>query len=221
MIGIRGSEYPMVAACRARLSGHGEGRVTLAERDAPTYLVGMTQEDAIERLLPLVPEMGWTSLALARAAGDPAAAEALFPRGPRDAVVAWSRMADEKMAEAAGDLSELRVSARIRRVIEVRLEQAWPHKEALRSAFGLLALPWNVPLAARITADTVSAMWYAAGDSSADFSWYTRRASLAAVYAATLAFWMRDASADLTVTMAFLDRRLTDLHRLQRPRKVA
>lgn len=181
----------------------------------------MTEDEAIDRLLPLVPELGWTRLALGRAAGDAALAESLFPHGPRDAVVAWSRLADQRMAEAAGDLSGLRVPARIRRLIEVRLEQALPHKEALRRAFGLLALPWNAPLAARITADTVSAMWYAAGDISADFSWYTRRASLAAVYGATLAFWMRDATPDLSSSMAFLDRRLADLHRLQRPRKAA
>jgi ubiquinone biosynthesis protein COQ9 len=59
-------------------------------------------------------------------------------------------------------------------------------------------------------------MWYAAGDSSADFSWYTRRASLGAIYAATLAYWLRDDDPDTTDAMAFLDRRLADLARLQR-----
>lgn len=179
----------------------------------------MNKAAAIDRLLQVVPELGWTRLALARATGDAAMAESLFPRGPRDAVAAWAGLADRRMAEAAGDLSGLRVPARIRRVIELRLEQTWPHKEALRGALSLLAMPWNVPLSARITAKTVSAMWYAAGDTSSDFSWYTRRASLAAVYGATLVFWMRDASPDLSRTMAFLDRRLADLGRLQRPKK--
>ena len=195
--------------------------MTLAGSTVPHHLSGMTEEDAIDRLLPQMFELGWTRLALSRAAGDAAMAESLFPRGPRDAVVAWSRLADRRMTEAAGDLSGLRVPARIRRLIEVRLEQALPHKDALRAAFGLLALPWNALLAARITAETVSAMWYAAGDTSADFSWYTRRATLAAVYGSTLAFWMRDASPDLSTTLAFLDRRLCDLQRLQSPRKAA
>lgn len=181
----------------------------------------MTEDDIVDRLLPLVPQLGWTRLALARAAGDPGMAQSVFPGGPRDAVAAWSRLGDRRMADAAGDLTALRMSARIRRVIEIRLEQALPHKEALRGAFAILALPWNAPLAVKLTAETVSAMWYAAGDRSADFSWYTRRASLAAVYGATLAFWMRDASPDLARTMGFLDRRLADLHRLQSPRKAA
>ena len=58
----------------------------------------------------------------------------------------------------------------------------------------------------------------AAGDTSADFSWYTRRASLGAIYAATLAYWLRDDSPDLAAAMGFLDRRLADLGRLQRRR---
>lgn len=181
----------------------------------------MTEDDIIDRLLPVAPRLGWTRAALIEAAGGAAMADSVFPRGPRDAVAAWSRLGDRRMSAAAGDLTTLRVPARIRRVIEIRLEHALPHKDALRGALVLLAAPWNVPLALQLTGETVSAMWYAAGDRSADFSWYTRRASLAAVYGATLAFWMRDASPDLGRSLAFLDRRLADLHRLQRPRKGA
>jgi ubiquinone biosynthesis protein COQ9 len=183
----------------------------------------MTEDDILDRLLPLVPRLGWTRAALAEAAGDAALAENAFPRGPRDAIAAWVRLADRRMEEAAAaeDISALRTPARIRRVIVLRLEQATPHKEALRMALAALAAPWNAPLAAKLTAGTVSAMWYAAGDTSADFSWYTRRATLAAVYGATLAFWLRDDSEDMAPTLAFLDRRLADLARIGRPRRAA
>lgn len=172
----------------------------------------------IDALLPLVPELGWTRAALARAAGDAALAESAFPAGPRDAIAAWSRLADRRMSEAAeaSDLAALRMPARIRRVVEIRLEQAMPHKPALRDALAILALPWNAPLAACLTAETVNAMWYAAGDSSADFSWYTRRATLAAIYGATLAYWLRDPSPGLDNSLSFLDRRLADHARLSR-----
>jgi len=172
----------------------------------------------IDALLPLLPELGWTRAALARAAGDPATAESAFPRGPRDAIAAWSRLADRRMGEAAQaeDIAAQRVPARIRRVVEIRLEQAMPHKAALRDALAILALPWNAPLATCLTAETVSAMWYAAGDSSADFSWYTRRATLAAIYGTTLVYWLRDPSPDLANSMKFLDRRLADHGRLSK-----
>ena len=59
-----------------------------------------------------------------------------------------------------------------------------------------------------ITARTVDAIWHAAGDRSADFSWYTKRAILTGVYAATVLYWLRDTSDDDTATLGFLDRRL-------------
>ncbi|KAF0220146.1 MAG: hypothetical protein FD176_3397, partial [Rhodospirillaceae bacterium] len=54
---------------------------------------------------------------------------------------------------------------------------------------------------------------------SSDFSWYTRRATLTAVYAATLLYWLDDASEDCADTWAFLDRRLADVGRVTKARQ--
>jgi ubiquinone biosynthesis protein COQ9 len=162
---------------------------------------------------------GWSRETLRRALEDvgesPDLIGSAFPRGVVGAIEAWCRLADARMAEAAAaeDLAALRTPARIRRVVELRLRAVEQDREALRQATALLALPWNLPVALRCTANTVSAMWYAAGDRSADFSWYTRRATLAAVYTATLAFWLRPGSPDLEAALDFLDRRLADLAR--------
>ena len=96
----------------------------------------------------------------------------------------------------------MRLHQRVRAVIALRLEQNRPHKEAIRRALALLALPGHVRLAAACTARTVDAIWHAAGDRSADFSWYTKRAILAAVYGATLLYWLRDSSDDDAATLA-------------------
>jgi ubiquinone biosynthesis protein COQ9 len=77
-------------------------------------------------------------------------------------------------------------------------------------------MPWNAPIAARSLARSVSAIWYAAGDKSADFSWYTRRATLAAIYSATLAFWLSGRADGLESALDFLDRRLADHARFQK-----
>ncbi|PZW46748.1 ubiquinone biosynthesis protein COQ9 [Humitalea rosea] len=180
------------------------------------------RDAALRAMLPQVPEFGWTEQALQRGlarAGLPVEdAPFLFPAGPIGMVEAFSDLADRDMEAAAlaESLSELRVPARIRRVIALRLQAAQPHKAALRRGLGLLALPWNLRVALRCTARTVDSMWHAAGDTSADFSWYTRRASLAAVYATTLAFWLANADEDLTATLGFLDRRLAGLARMSR-----
>ena len=180
------------------------------------------RDAALRAMLPQVPQFGWTEVALRRglaAAGLPAEdAPFLFPTGAIGMVEAWSDLADRDMeaAEAAESLALLRTPARIRRVIGLRLLALQPHKEAMRRALGLLALPWNLRVALRCAARTADCLWHAAGDTSADFSWYTRRASLAAVHGATLAFWLADSGEDLAATLEFLDRRLAGMARLSR-----
>ena len=183
------------------------------------------RDRAVRAMLPIAAEQGWnwgTIRAGLQAAGEePALAESHFPAGPVGAVLAWIDLLNREMAEAATaeGVTSLRVPQRIRRVVELRLLAMAPHKRALRRALGLLALPWNAGAGLRATAGAVDAMWHAAGDTSADFSWYTRRATLAAIYAATIAWWMRDDDLDIADTMAFLDRRLAELAKLQRRRK--
>jgi ubiquinone biosynthesis protein COQ9 len=183
----------------------------LPERDA-----------AILGMLPHVPFDGWSKRALragVRDAGMPAdEADLLFPIGSVDMIETFCDLADRRMEQEAGSLTETRLSARVRAVIALRLEQNRPYKEAARRALAVLALPQNASAAAACTARTVDAIWYAAGDRSADFSWYTKRAILAAVYTATVLYWLRDASEDDAATLAFLDRRLAAVGRIGRLR---
>lgn len=185
------------------------------------------RDEALRAALPHVPGLGWTraalSAGLADLGRDALEQDWLFPRGPVEAIEAWCDLADREMeAQAvAEDLASLRIPARIRRVVLIRLEQAAPHREAVRRALAVQALPWNLASATRTVARTADAMWAAAGDTSADFSWYTRRATLAGVYGATLAFWLQDQSADHAATEAFLDRRLAGLARFQRMQRKA
>jgi len=173
------------------------------------------QRDAvIDQILPYVPELGWTIAALHRVGGE--AATRLFPDGGPDLIEAYIDLTDRRMAETAAPLiADQRVSQRVRTLIQVRLELSAPHKHAVRRAALILALPANAALAARCTARTIDAIWHAAGDTSADFSWYSKRAILAGVYSATLFFWLNE-SATHETTLAFLDRRLAGVARFSR-----
>jgi ubiquinone biosynthesis protein COQ9 len=183
------------------------------------------RDAAIDALLPNVPFDGWTARALRaglRAIGQPEAdAELLFRGGAADMVEAYCDLADRRMEEAAAglDLAAMRLPERVRAVLALRLRQNRGHKEAVRRAVGLLAVPRHAGLAARCTARTVDAVWYAVGDRAADFSWYTKRAILASIYTATVLFWIRDQSEDDAATLAFLDRRLAELGRITRLRR--
>ena len=133
-------------------------------------------------------------------------------------IEAFIDLADRRMTGAAqgAGLAEMRVPARVRALIALRLRQHAGDKDAIRRAFAILSLPRNASVAARCTARTVDEIWHLAGDRAADFSWYSKRAILAAVYTTTLLYWMRDYSEDDSATFAFLDRRLSDVGRIGR-----
>ncbi|HXC26537.1 MAG TPA: COQ9 family protein [Stellaceae bacterium] len=171
----------------------------------------------IEAILPDVAFDGWSHGALRSAARrlDMPAEEALalFPRGAPDIVAAFSAWADRRMldrfeataSETAGTAS------RVKRALGLRFEVVEPWREAVRRALSVLALPPHAVLGMRLIYDTVDGIWYAAGDASTDFSFYTKRATLAGIYAATLMYWLEDRSEDFADTRAFIDRRLADV----------
>jgi ubiquinone biosynthesis protein COQ9 len=168
---------------------------------------------------------GWSMASLRAAAQDegldPTLAERAFLGGAVAAVEHFVALADRLMVQdlAAIDMAALKVPERVFKAIAVRLERWHPHREAIRRALSLLALPGNAAAATRITCRTVDAVWIAAGDRSADFSWYTKRATLTAVYSATLLYWLDDGSDDAAESLAFLRRRLADVGRITQARR--
>jgi ubiquinone biosynthesis protein COQ9 len=167
---------------------------------------------AIAKAVPFVAELGWSAAALRAGAGE--TADLLFPGGAAELVETYIAFADARMVEAAQPVMEgQRLSSRVRTLIATRLVQAEPEKVAVRRAVSVLALPGNAGAAARSLARTVDTIWHAAGDVSADFSWYTKRAILGSVYSTTLLFWLNERT-DHDAALAFLDRRLAGVARL-------
>lgn len=174
----------------------------------------------IEAMLPDIAFDGWSHAAVrvaARQLDMPVAeAEALFPRGAPDIVAAFSRWADRQMLDRyeAAAADDEGTAARVRRALEFRFEVVAPWREAVRRALSVLAMPPHAALGARLVYETVDGIWYAAGDASTNFSFYTKRATLAAVFSATLMYWLEDRSEDFADTRGFIDRRLADVRRL-------
>jgi ubiquinone biosynthesis protein COQ9 len=179
----------------------------------------------IEAMLPNVPFDGWSRPALRAAArhiGMPAdEALALFPNGAAQLVTCFSRWADRHMLDRLETmtLEPLRIPERIALAITTRLEILAPWREAVRRALSVLAQPQHAPLGLRLLYATVDGIWYAAGDRATDFSFYTKRGTLAAVYAATLLYWLDDGSPDFDDTRAFLDRQLAGVASIGKARQ--
>jgi ubiquinone biosynthesis protein COQ9 len=167
-----------------------------------------------------VPFDGWTHdtlrLAAKDAGYDPVTALRVFPGGPVEAVECWTALADRRMLLAldGAEFAALKVREKVALAVRKRLEAVAPHKEAVRRALGLLALPHNAPVAAKTLWRTVDAIWYAAGDTATDFNYYTKRGLLSGVYSATLLYWLEDKSEGSVATWAFLDRRIADVMRV-------
>lgn len=55
-------------------------------------------------------------------------------------------------------------------------------------------------------------LWFLAGDTSVDPTWYAKRAALSTIYASTELFMTNDKSSDFRETREFLGRRLEEAH---------
>jgi ubiquinone biosynthesis protein COQ9 len=187
---------------------------------SPSHL--QHEKDAIlAAALPNVAFDGWTRKLLLAAGADagqePAMVLRAFPRGPIDLLEHFIADADRRMLEGleALDLPGMKIRQRIATAIRLRLEQQAGNKEAIRRALGLMAQPAYGAVALGSLYRTVDAIWYACGDQSTDFNYYTKRALLAGVYSATLIYWLEDRSEGHGDTWEFLDRRIADVMRIQ------
>lgn len=165
---------------------------------------------------------GWTGTALAAGARDfgkaAEEAERLFPGGAVEVIDWVDSRATARMLEAlaARDLSGLKIREKIALAIRLRLEPLTAHREALRRATSVMALPFNAGKSASALYRTVDAMWYGIGDRSTDFNFYTKRALLAGVYGSTVLVWLYDRSEGQSKTWEFLDRRIEDVMRIEK-----
>lgn len=164
---------------------------------------------------------GFSPLAItnaAREAGvDPDVAQLAFPGGAADMVDAWFASVDAEMLQRlpADQLAAMKIRDRITGLVETRLDILAPNRESLRRALGVLALPTNVALAARLGWRAADTMWAAAGDTATDFNHYSKRAILGSVYAATMAVFLNDESDGHTDTRAFLSRRIAGVMKFE------
>jgi ubiquinone biosynthesis protein COQ9 len=165
---------------------------------------------------------GWTPAALNLAAAasgiDPAVAALAFPGGAADMIDAWFAEVDKAMLERLPPeaLGAMKIRARIAALVEARLDIVHRHMEALRRALAVMALPQNLPRAAKLNWRAADTMWHAAGDTVTDFNHYSKRAILGGVYAATIMAMLDDESEGMADTRAFLSRRIDGIMRFEK-----
>lgn len=175
------------------------------------------RDRVLDCILPHVMFDGWSRKTLRHGAKDAGISvdelDRLFPAGVTDCIEHFLDRADRDMVQAfqSRNPSAMKIRERIGTAVRIRLEQATPHKEAVRRTLAYLAIPGHGGLGTRSLYKTVDAIWKAAGDTATDYNFYTKRGLLAAVYTSTLLFWLNDTSEDYAETWAFLDRRIQNV----------
>ena len=165
---------------------------------------------------------GFTDSLLAKAAKnagtDKSVLDRLFPEGVLSLVEYFSASVDAAMEEklAAVNLPKLKIRERIKIAVLTRLALLAPNKEAARRAAALMTLPMHAGHGAKMMYRTVDAMWRAAGDTSTDFNFYTKRGILAGVYGSVLVRWFNDTGEDEKSTEAFLDARIENVMQFEK-----
>lgn len=165
---------------------------------------------------------GWKPQAVAMAATekgiDADIAMLAFGDGPVDMIDAWFDSIDARMLDRLPPetLAPLSIRKKIAALIEARLDLLAPDREALRRALAILAMPTNAPRAAKLGWRAADRMWRAAGDVAADFSHYSKRTTLATIYAATLMSFIDDESDGQADSRAFLSRRIEGVMRFEK-----
>ena len=174
----------------------------------------------LDAALAHVPFDGWSERTLHAAivdTGVPAGlARSMFPRGGVDLALAYHACGDAEMVArlAAMDLSALRFRDRIAAAVRARLELA--DRELVRRGTTLFSLPLHAGDGARAIWGTANRIWTALGDSSDDINWYTKRATLSAVYGSTVLYWLGDDSTEHQATWDFLDRRIEQVMQFEK-----
>ena len=170
-----------------------------------------TEQQVLDAALKLAPTQGWTS-AMATAAGaacglSAGETELLLPQGPADLAALLCRRHDAQTlkALAAVDPKTLKVRERIARGLEARLDAACADEAAERRLTGFLALPPNLPLAARLAWESADVLWRWAGDTATDENHYSKRGLLAGILTGALAIRL---SSGRDAALAFTDRRI-------------
>ncbi|CAO2654420.1 Nn.00g111530.m01.CDS01 [Neocucurbitaria sp. VM-36] len=170
-----------------------------------------------------VPNHGFTidSLKLgARDAGYLDASTNLLPRGVYDLVnyhLVTQRLALQNSVQFPNEGATgktMGVGAKVRTLTLARLRANEPVIHRWQEALAIMAQPTYVTPSISELAKLADEIWFLSGDQSVDSSWYTKRATLSAIYSSAEIYMTQDKSPNFFETEQFLDNRLEDLTKI-------
>jgi len=168
-----------------------------------------------DAMLELAPDSGWTQATLSRAAEKAGLAQgqALLaaPNGVADVLEAFGLRAARAAGAGVNAADNLKVREKVQAGVKGWLGALGAHKTAVKR---VATTPANLLTGPKGLWAAADAIWAALGDKSTDYNWYTKRMTLSAVLASTLAAWM--GTDDEAQVDEFLDRRIENVMQFEK-----
>ena len=201
---------------------------TISQRYVQTHTTDNAEDlkyDILESSLKHVTNHGWSSVSLKLAIKDLELSEAsigMFKLGGAEIALHYDQSLNDDLEdimaqqqdERQPDAPEVPIAHFLKDAIKTRLEMQLPHYERWSEGLALILDPKVAPKATKQFAHLIDDIWFYAGDKSTNINWYTRRASVAAIYGMTELYMLQDKSPEFSETWAFLDRRIGDLEKM-------
>ena len=170
------------------------------------------REAILAHSLPLVARFGWTRLAVEEACKSlhlPPTCHGLLPGGGLDLIAHAVRQNNHSLAASVRLADDMPMRQRLKVVVRARLAAVLPlEKTRWAQAVGKLSSPSGALMGLQLLHETVDEIVHVCGDQSTDLAWYSKRAGLGMVYAATELHMLADMSPEKEATWEFLSRRI-------------
>lgn len=162
-----------------------------------------------------VESLGFTVEAMQKAAeelGYSRAVANMFPRAEAELIEHFLESAraetNAELESMREELAAMRVRDRVATGVRLRLKQLAPYVHTWPRAMYILSQPQNAARSLHELHLIVDDIWHAAGDTSVDMNWYSKRLLLAGCYTSSELFMLTDASPDFEETYHYVDRAL-------------
>ncbi len=141
-----------------------------------------------------------------------------FPNGYKELLILALNELNEKHEEKVRkkNIINFPLSLRIKKILMLRFDILEKDKNFYQKTFNHLLLPQNYKLMKKNLYKTTDNMWYLAGDNSTDFSFYTKRFTLIAIYVNALFVFYNN---DYKKTEINIDKNLKKISKIPKIKK--
>ncbi|KAM0285506.1 hypothetical protein ACHAQH_001456 [Verticillium albo-atrum] len=191
------------------------------DHPSPSQAFNTSEHTLLSAAYKHVPVHGFSQQALAlgaKDAGYPDISTSILPDGAFSLIRYHLVSSREELARTnqtifgeEGSAVKPSISERVERLTWERLLGNGAVVHRWQEALAIMAQPSYVPASLKELALLADDIWYLSGDTSVDPTWYTKRGSLATIYASSELFMTNDKSAGFADTREFLQSRLGEV----------